>query len=77
LAPAVCWTIATVTLVAWHVPALFTLALHSAVWHFAEEASFFGAGLLFWWPVIGPAPLRSRLSYPARLLYVFATFRPH
>jgi len=27
--------------------------------------------VLFWWPVIGAPPLRSALSYPARLAYTF------
>ena len=27
--------------------------------------------------MIGPAPLRSRLGYPARILYVFATWLPN
>jgi cytochrome c oxidase assembly factor CtaG len=76
LAPAVCWTIATVTLVAWHVPALFTLALHSAVWHFAEEASFFGAGLLFWWPVIRPWPSVAAVPQWSTLLYLFFATLP-
>ena len=75
-APAVCWTIATVTLVAWHVPALFTLALHSAVWHSVEQASFFGAGLLFWWPVIRPWPSVAAVPQWSTLLYLFFATLP-
>ncbi|RWE17537.1 MAG: cytochrome c oxidase assembly protein [Mesorhizobium sp.] len=33
---------------AWHVPALFEAALQQGLWHYAQHASFFGTGLLFW-----------------------------
>ena len=32
--------------------------------------------VLFWWPIIGPAPVRSKLSYPQRLLYLMAAVTP-
>ena len=35
-------------------PAVFELALQSQFWHAFEHASFFLAGILFWWPVIQP-----------------------
>src|SRR5215475_13215097 len=54
--PALCWIVSTLTLLGWHVPALFTLGMHSEVWHSVELASFFGAGFLFWWPVVQPWP---------------------
>jgi putative membrane protein len=50
--PAVCWLSAAATLVGWHIPAAFTLAMHSEIWHALELGSFLGTGLLFWWPVI-------------------------
>ena len=74
--PAVCWTMATVTLVGWHVPALFTLALRSDVWHSVEQASFLGAGLLFWWPVILPWPSVAALPQWSTLLYLFFATLP-
>jgi putative membrane protein len=52
--PAFCWMAGTVTVIAWHVPALFALGFGSEGWHLAEHVSFAGGGLLFWWPVIGP-----------------------
>ncbi len=54
--PALCWSVSALTLVGWHVPALFTLGMHSEVWHCLEQASFLAAGFLFWWPVIQPWP---------------------
>src|SRR6202162_1723733 len=57
--PVLCWTVSAMTLLAWHLPALFTLGMRSETWHMAEEISFFAAGLLFWWPVIEPWPSAS------------------
>jgi cytochrome c oxidase assembly factor CtaG len=33
--------------------------------------------VLFWWPVIGSAPLRSALGYPARMAYTFLAWMPN
>jgi cytochrome c oxidase assembly factor CtaG len=46
----------------WHVPALYNAALeHSAV-HALQHVSFFTAGVLVWWPLIQPVPMRNRLT---------------
>jgi putative membrane protein len=52
--PAFCWLAATAAVMGWHIPALFELCLQSGWWHEVEYASFFLAGLLFWWPVVQP-----------------------
>ena len=52
--PAFCWLAGTLTVIVWHVPEVFELALRSHFWHEFEQASFFVAGSLFWWPVIRP-----------------------
>jgi cytochrome c oxidase assembly factor CtaG len=75
-APAVCWTLAAVTLVAWHVPALLTLALHSELWHSIEQASFLVAGFLFWYPVVQPWPRQSLGPQWSTLLYLFLATLP-
>jgi putative membrane protein len=74
--PALCWTVSALTLLAWHIPALFTLGMSSANWHAFEQFSFFFAGILFWWPVIQPWP--SPLTEPqwSMLLYIFAATLP-
>jgi putative membrane protein len=74
--PAFCWTVAALTLVGWHVPALFTLALHSDVWHAVEQSSFLGAGFLFWSPVIRPWPSESIAPQWSTLLYLFLATLP-
>ena len=61
LNPLVVWTVGTLALWAWHVPALYEAALaHDAV-HVLEHASFLGAAALFWTVVLGSGvrPLRS------------------
>lgn len=74
--PALCWTVSALTLLGWHVPALFTLGMESEVWHFVEKASFFGAGFLFWWPVIQPWPSASTEPKWSTLLYLFLATLP-
>jgi putative membrane protein len=74
--PAFCWTVSALTLLGWHVPALFTLGMHSEVWHSVEEASFLGAGFLFWWPVVQPWPSVSTEPQWSTLLYLFLATLP-
>src|SRR3984957_7482450 len=54
--PAVAWTVAAITLLVWHVPAIFELTLRSDSLPKFEHSSFFAAGLMFWWPVFSPGP---------------------
>jgi putative membrane protein len=74
--PAFSWLAATATLVGWHVPTIFTLALQSGVWHLFEQASFLVAGLLFWWPVIQPWPNTPTKPRWSILLYLFLATLP-
>jgi putative membrane protein len=74
--PAVCWTFSATTLLAWHLPALFTLGMQSETWHMVEQISFFAAGLLFWWPVIHPWPSSSTGPRWSMLLYLFLATLP-
>jgi putative membrane protein len=67
-----CWLASSLTVLLWHVPAIFELALESHFWHHVEHLSFFVAGILFWWPVIQPHP-SSRWSVP---VYLFLATLP-
>lgn len=74
--PAACWVVSAFTLIAWHIPALFSMGVRSNLWHTVEQATFFGAGLLFWWPVVQPWPsARTSPSWPV-LLYLFLATLP-
>jgi putative membrane protein len=74
--PALCWSVSALTLIGWHVPALFTLGMHSEAWHSVEQASFLGAGFLFWWPVVQPWPSVSTWAKWSVLLYLFLATLP-
>ena len=72
--PTSCWLAGALTVIVWHVPAVFELALQSHFWHEFEHGSFFLAGILFWWPVIQPVPgLVTGWSVP---LYLFFATLP-
>jgi cytochrome c oxidase assembly factor CtaG len=69
--PVICWLAGTVAVIGWHVPAAFELAMRSHAWHEIQRATFLGAGILFWRPVIG---LWHRVAKDARWsvpLYLF------
>jgi putative membrane protein len=74
--PSLCWIVSALTLVGWHVPALFTLGMSSEVWHGVEQASFLGAGFLFWWPVIQPWPAAPKGPQWWTLCYLFLATLP-
>jgi putative membrane protein len=74
--PAFCWTFSALTLLVWHLPALFTLGMRSETWHMVEQISFFSAGLLFWWPVLEPWPSAPTGPQWSMLLYLFLATLP-
>jgi putative membrane protein len=73
--PEICWLAAATALIVWHIPAVFTLAMQSAAWHFVEQSSFLATGLLFWWPVVQP---RANVGSPelSMILYLFFATLP-
>jgi cytochrome c oxidase assembly factor CtaG len=46
----------------WHIPAMYDAALEHSAIHALQHVSFFTAGLLVWWPLIQPVPMRNRLT---------------
>jgi cytochrome c oxidase assembly factor CtaG len=74
--PAICWLVATLALIGWHIPAVFELALRWDWLHKLEHASFLGGGLMFWWPVVRPWPSTPRWPEWAIPLYLFAATLP-
>jgi putative membrane protein len=55
---------------AWHLPALYELALRNAWAHQLEHLTFLLGGLGFWWYVIEPVPPRHRLPGMWAVAYV-------
>jgi cytochrome c oxidase assembly factor CtaG len=74
--PMLCWLASAVTVIVWHLPAVFQLALESGAWHGVEQASFLAAGLLFWWPVVQPWPSDARRETWTIPLYLFLATLP-
>jgi len=74
--PAICWTVAIVVFIGWHLPPLFQLGLRSEGWHAVEHASFLGSGLMFWWPVVQPWPSTPKWPRWSVPLYLFAAILP-
>jgi putative membrane protein len=69
--PIVCWTLAAVALIAWHIPYMFELALRSEFWHEVEHGCFLSTSILFWWPVIQPFPSEARWPRWSIPVYLF------
>jgi cytochrome c oxidase assembly factor CtaG len=63
-----------VNLGAWHLPVAYEAALRHPVVHDLEHVAFFATAVLFWWPVVNPAPrlhrLTSGLQYGYRIAYL-------
>jgi len=57
---------------AWHIPGLYEWALRDSKVHFLEHASFMGAALLQWWPLIAPVQIGPRFHYAFQLIYLLA-----
>jgi putative membrane protein len=70
--PVICGIVYTLVLSVWHEPSLYDWALRDKNVHVVEHLMFFGAALLYWWPVLSPAPEYPRLGYAQQLIYLFA-----
>jgi putative membrane protein len=71
------WVTYALTLWLWHLPAAYDAALAARMLHDAEHLAFFGAAILFWWPLIAAAPhLRGHVPHGRRIVYlVLAAFQ--
>jgi cytochrome c oxidase assembly factor CtaG len=73
--PVFCWFAASAVLIWWHIPWAFALGMSSARWHHCEHATFFAAGLLFWWPVIPTWPSAAEPQW-STVVYLFLATLP-
>jgi putative membrane protein len=67
-----CGLIYTLTISGWHMPLLYDWALQDKVVHVVEHVMFFGAGLLYWWPLLSPSRVFPRVSPAVQMLFVTA-----
>jgi putative membrane protein len=70
--PLICALIYILTLSIWHTPYLYDLALQNKYIHVLEHLMFFGAALLYWWPVLSPTPELPALARGPQLIYLLA-----
>jgi putative membrane protein len=76
--PGIVWFVFVALLVGWHDPAAYDAALRSELIHDLEHLCFFGIGILYWWRLIGAAPLFSRRMTPLqRIIYALAVVPPN
>lgn len=59
------------TLLLWHFPGIYDLALKNAAAHYLEHFLFVFAAVMFWWNIVTPYPFASRLNYLMRLVLIF------
>lgn len=71
LGPLPCAVLSTLVVSLWHAPWLYDWALQDKVVHVIEHLMFFGAAVLFWWPVLSPSEVFPPVSYGSRMLYLF------
>jgi putative membrane protein len=70
--PVMCALIFLLVVGLWHAPWLYDLALRHKVIHVLEHLMFFGAALLYWWPLLSPSRVLRRAGYGTQMLYVLA-----
>jgi len=68
--PLVAWIVFAAVMWGTHFSPLFDAALEDSPIHHFEHFLYLGAAMLFWWPVVGADPIRHRLGWTARLVYL-------
>jgi putative membrane protein len=68
--PLVAWIVFAMVMWGTHFSPLFDAALENPLIHHFEHALYLGAAMLFWWPVVAADPIRHRLGWAARIVYL-------
>lgn len=74
--PALAYALFNVTMVAWHLPPLYNLAMANHGVHIVQHLFFLVTATLVWWPLLSPLPELPPLSHAMRLLYVVLLMIP-
>lgn len=69
--PILAWILFAGVMWGTHFSPIFNASLEDPFTHDLEHLAYLAVGLLFWWPVVGLDPAPRRMSYPARIGYVF------
>ncbi len=76
--PGVTWLVFITVYLGWHDGNAYNAALYHDWIHDIEHISFFVAAVLYWWPIVGPAPLvGSRMPAWAKMGYLLGTIPPN
>jgi cytochrome c oxidase assembly factor CtaG len=71
----IAWTFWALILWLWHLPVAYNATLATGWIHDVAHLTLTAAAVVFWWPVIGPAPRTAGRSPAARVVYlVLAAF---
>jgi cytochrome c oxidase assembly factor CtaG len=76
--PVACWLVFVTIYLGWHDPQAYNAALYHDWVHDIQHLTFFGASILYWWPIIGAAP-HIHPTFPewAKVPYLIATVPPN
>jgi putative membrane protein len=70
--PVVCGLVYSVVVSVWHAPWLYDWALRDKFVHILEHLMFFGAAVLYWWPLLSPSKVAPPVPHGVQLLYLIA-----
>ncbi len=70
--PLVAFLFFNTVLLATHFPSVVDGMTVSQLGSFVVDMAWLVAGLVFWWPIIGPLPELKPMPYPGRLVYLIA-----
>ena len=54
----------------WHAPSFYDWALRDKLVHVLEHVMFFGAALIYWWPLVSPSRVLPPANYGVQMLYL-------
>jgi putative membrane protein len=69
--PVVAGLIFSLTMVIWHLPALYELMMRDHNVHIATHLLFIAAATIMWWPLLSPSPEVPRAQPGVQMLYLF------
>lgn len=69
--PLIALVIFNIVIAVSHIPAVVTLSSTTEIFHFGMHALLFTSAVVMWTPVLNPLIELPKLSYPARMFYLF------
>ncbi len=63
----------TIVLAATHWPPIVDTLMPNQAGNMLLDLMWLATGLLFWWPIVAPVPVRRSWGYPTKMVYLIAT----